>query len=285
MTTDHRKILLETIHEHREEVKTELLLAHRAYLNPIPGSPRHQDLQWIHGKEEAHHKHFEDLSDSAFDEVLGKFAAIDEYIDAIALLIEADKLLPIPTLALLRSVQEALLEVYWCVAEGKSTEDRMSRFAALILGNLRDSIPALKLVPNSNRELDIANKEYACGQDYFEEIGFALHWDRNNNKILSVEFEGKRTNLKINTTDSAKQMDPFEEYTWMLGSGAAHSRSWFIKRMHGSSADVSTMYLSVIFTSLRSVSSIGKYVGISNEKFEACVTGRLGQALEGLRPI
>lgn len=283
MTTDHRKILLETIHEHREEVKAELLLARKAYLNPVPGSPRHQDLQWIHGKDEAHHVHFTELSDFAFTEVLQKCGAIDEYIDAITLLVEADKLLPIPTLALLRSIQEALLEMYWCVAEGESTEARMRRFAALLLGKHRDSIPALELAPDSDRVIDTVKKKYLMAQNYLEIIGFTMFRPPKSEKIQAVEFEGTKTSLKINITETAESMGDFEKYTWMLGSGAAHSRSWFTTEMHGTSADVYSMYLPVLFTGLRSISALDKYVGIPNEAFEECVINRLGQAFQGLQ--
>ncbi|WP_156892809.1 hypothetical protein [Corynebacterium sputi] len=285
MTTDHRMILLETIHEHREEAKAELLLARKAYLNPVPGSPRYQDLQWIHGRDEAHHSHFQFLSDSAFNEVLLKCAAIDQYIDAIAHLVEVDRLLPIPTLALLRSVQEALLGMYWCAAEGESTEARMGRFAALILGNRRDVIPARKLAPNSAEDHANAENTYLAVQRYLEEVGFTMFRPPNKEKIRAVEFEGAKTNLEINITETAENMDKLEKFPWMLGSGATHSRSWFTSDLRGTESEIYTMYLPVLFTSLRSISAIGKYVGISNDAFEECVMNRISQAYKRLQLV
>lgn len=86
-------------------------------------------------------------------EVAELFRAVEEYVKAIELLLGREEPVPIPTMSLVRSIQEALLEVCWASDPSIDSPLRFARSAAMLLRTVQGNASPLKWIPGSDAEL------------------------------------------------------------------------------------------------------------------------------------
>ncbi|WP_458683739.1 hypothetical protein [Prescottella equi] len=216
-------------------MKRELHRALLAYKEPTPGSGRARDLQWIADEDSPQKKLLAGVFDSALYEVAELLRVAEEHSIALEILLGNDaNLLPIPMMSLVRSIQEALLEVCWVVDPGLAPELRLARCAAMLLRTVQGNAGPLRQLPNGSTELLEVFEATNKAHDLFSNLGFTLNYDNAHTFVTSVSYKGSRkAALKVNIADAASKYMRGSEHLWTLGSGATHSRNWFTRGLEG----------------------------------------------------
>ncbi|MET3642778.1 hypothetical protein ABIC73_004381 [Prescottella equi] len=230
-----RDLAVRIVRQQRAAVKRELDCALSSYKEPVPGSGRARDLQWIADGDSPQKELLVGVFDSALYEVAELLRVAEEHSIALEILLGNDaNLLPIPMMSLVRSIQEALLEVCWAVDPGLTPELRLARCAAMVLRTVQGNADPLSQLPNGSDKLLEVIEATNGVHNLLSNLGFTLNYNNSNTFVTSVSCKGSRkAALKVNVTEAASDYMRGSEHLWTIGSGATHSRNWFTKGLDG----------------------------------------------------
>lgn len=265
-----RDLAVRIIRQQRESFRAELTHAFDAFETPVAGSPRANDDAWISAQASGRSASaLNGVLAVAVEQVAELLRVTDEHSIAIETLLTAGELLPIPTMALVRSVHEGLLEVCWSTDPNLSSEQRMARAAAISLAASQGGLGPLEGVPNPPAAQIAQVKQAIRGmQSYLEAHGFTLRYDRSGRTAMSVTYGASLATLKINTTDASVKYMPGSHHMWPIGSGATHSRNWFTAGLEGSRSLLAIMVVAPLLDFAdAALDNIHGYVGLPTVDF------------------
>ena len=223
------------IRQQRAALQQEMRLALDAFESPKIGSPRATDEAWISAQGRVRERALNGILGLAAEHVAELLRVTNEHSVALEVLLMADELLPIPMMALVRSIHEALLEVCWSTDPTLGPEQRISRAAAVSLAGTQGNLGPLNEIPNPPAEhVTRVRKAVQEMQAYLERHGFTLRYNQTGTLATSVTYGPSLTALKINTTEASLKYMPGSHHMWSIGSGATHSRNWFTAGLEGS---------------------------------------------------
>lgn len=204
-------------------------------------------------------------------EVAELFRGAEEYVKALELLLGREKPLPIPMISLVRSVQEALLEVCWATDPTLDSPLRVARSAALFVRTVQGNVSPLKWFPGSDAKLAEVWEAVDGAQTFLSGLGFEFRFENSRQLVTSLTYrDGGRAVIKANITEAATRYMPGSEQMWELGSGATHSRNWFTGGLDGPEDLLYIMAVTPMFDFADAVvDNIHGYVGLSTDDFHA----------------
>lgn len=159
-------------------------------------------------------------------------AAAEEHLEGVRAVLDADALLPLPAMALGRSVYEAVINTCWLVDVEVNTEQRLARWAGRLLHDGQEPTAAL----DSFGEMQAAKKERervmearSLGQKLMARAGFELKAKGGERfeDTARVTYRGESSSLTPNMTELVDRFTPSQNL-WHMFSGATHSRGWLI---------------------------------------------------------
>ena len=271
MALSTRELTVRVLRQQRVAIEEELQRALVAYRSPLKGSPRYDDVRWIEGEGADRAEGLTGISDMGVFEITELFRVVEEYVKALELLLGQDELLPIPMMSLVRSVQEALVEVCWATDPNVDSPLRVARSAAMFVRTVQGNVSPLKWFPGSEAKLAEVWEAVEGTQALLAGLGFEFQFDKSGKLVTSLTHgKGGRAAVKVNITEAATRYMPGSERMWEVGSGATHSRNWFTGGLDGPADLLYIMAVAPTFDFADAVvDSIHGYVGLSTDAFHA----------------
>jgi len=254
------------LRQERRDVEAALRDALKAYLVPIPGSPRAADVDWLMEQPKDRRDPLKAVAHAALEEVAELMRVTRENIVGLEALLAADELLPIPSMTLVRSVHEAVVMACALCDPIATPSLRMARGAAGSLHAVQESHKVLTTVPgdHSDKLTETANALTGM-QDWCQEAGFKLTFSPKAPGIYleNVRYEGMVANLIPNTTLYVETYTPGTKHNWAIGSGASHTRRWLTAGMEGPAGEVVAGVVAPIFDMIDALlHNVLGYVGL-----------------------
>ena len=264
-----RDLAVRIVRQQRAALRAELSLALQAFENPASGSPRAADRSWITAQGQNREDALASVLGFAAENIAELFRVTDEYAVALEVLLIADDILPVPMMALVRSVHEALLEVCWSVDPRLTSEQRLARAAAVTLAGAQGNLSPLTDMPNAPpTQVALVNEAVQGMQSYLERYGYTLRYSKSGSIATSVTYGSSLAPLIINTTDASRKYMPGSHHMWPIGSGATHSRNWFTAGLIGSRSMLAIMVVSPLLDFAdAAVDNVHGYVGLPTDDF------------------
>lgn len=232
----------------RRALSQEFAAAAVAFRSPAAGSPRSADVARLRSQPSRSREILGGILDVAAEDVGEALRVTNENCHAIEVLLAGERILPIPTMTIVRSIHEACLGVCWLADPLLAPEQRTTRAAAATLASVQSSLQTLEQVPNPPPDEVLGKSEAMTGmQDLLTEHGFVLNYGKGMSRYaLNVSYGDSLVNLKSNVTDAGRKYMPGSQFLWPVGSGATHSRSWFTVGLAGSRSQLAIMATSPV---------------------------------------
>jgi hypothetical protein len=192
-----------------------------------------------------------------------------EHLKGVRSVLGGDELLPLPAMALARSVYEAVINTCWLMDVEVSTEQRLARWAGRLLHDTQEVPNALdsfggKEAARLERERTVEGRK--LGQQLMARAGFELlakGRDRSE-ETAHVTYRGEKSSLTPNMTDAVKRFTPDQQSLCKLFSGATHSQGWLLGGMDG---PIEELFVSVLVPLVDTGDAIavetGRYFGVN----------------------
>jgi hypothetical protein len=254
----------------RRTLGEEFAAAAVAFRSPAAGSPRSADVAWLSSQPGRSREILGGILDVAAEDVGEALRMTNENCHAIEVLLAAERILPIPTMTIVRSIHEACLGVCWLADPCLTPEQRTTRAAASTLASIQSSLQTLEQVPNPPPDEVLDKSEAMMGiQDLLTEHGFVLNYGKGVSRYaLNVSYGDSLANLKFNVTDAGRKNMPGSRFLWPVGSGATHSRSWFTAGLAGSRSQLAIMATSPLLDIADALADhLLRYVGLDATSF------------------
>lgn len=164
--------------------------------------------------------------------------AAEEHLKGFRAVIDDEALLPLPAMALGRSVYEAVINTCWMVDVEVSTEQRLARWAGRLLHDGQEPVTALDSFGEAaaaQRERKRTAEARSLGQELMTSAGFELQTNRE--KVDRVTYRGASSTLTPKVDQLVDRFTP-EQNLYLMFSGAAHSRGWLVNGLEGPDTDV-----------------------------------------------
>lgn len=163
--------------------------------------------------------------------------AMEEYRQGLRVLLNAEKMLALPSMNCVRAIHDATLRMCSLTDPKLSSTDRLARCAADFIHRIQGGVPALeafRLMGDDEEDLRVATEKRGGVVELFRSIGLLVKV-KSNGQAQNVQWPGgKVANVEIKTTDLSLEHAPYTHYAWNLNSGAAHSNPWLVHGLHGS---------------------------------------------------
>lgn len=262
----HTKVLAGRILTQQIRHLTELTKsAHALVEAPTRGTVAYQDREHINKHREK--KNLAGLGWWAHSAAISNLTAAEEHLEGVRVVLNADRLLPLPAMALGRSVYEAVINTCWLIDVEVSTEQRLARWAGRLLHDGQEPTAAL----DSFGEAVAAKKERervagarGLGQDLMRRAGFELKAKGGDKaeETARVTYQSESSNLTPNVTQLVDRFTPSTNL-WHMFSGATHSRGWLISGLEGPESEILTSVIAPLLdTSDALVLELCRYFGL-----------------------
>lgn len=172
--------------------------------------------------------------------------AVDQHARALEVVVDCEPLLPVSMFTLARALHEGALTLCWLYDPLVSPAQRLVRAAAVSLAMVEESHRGLRDLPNPP-QVNVAHTQEGLEgiRGFLERAGFTFAPRRPGQPYSArVSRGGITENLTLNTTDAAQRYTPNVTFLWHGGSGAAHSRGWFINGVDAS--DPAASYAAIL---------------------------------------
>lgn len=261
---------MRVIRQHRAAIQRELTAALVAFHEPVSDSSRAHDAEWLDDRKQHEIDVLNGILGLGVEHTAELLRVAREHSIAIETLLDADEILPIPMMSLVRSVHEALLEVCWLTDPAIGSDQRIARAAAVCLASVQGNLSPLKQLPDTGIRVAQVQESVQEMHALLEQYGFELHLDKSGALATSVTYGAGRAALKLNVTELNHLYMPGSEHLWTLGSGGTHSRHWFTAGLEGSRDLLSTMIVAPMLDFVdAAIDSINGYVGLPTREFHA----------------
>lgn len=265
-----RDVAVLVVKQQRSLMDTTLIAAFEAFNEPPTSATRTRDVAWCETQRGNESGELVGLLSSGAEHVAELLRVAREHSVAVERLLEADEILPVPMMSLVRSIHEALLEACWLSDPEVSCETRLARIASVTLASIAGNVAPLGQLPGGAAELPRVVGALKDAQALLQRIGFQLRYNKSHTSVTSVAYEEGHAPIKLNITDLNEIYMPGTEHTWTLGSGGTHSRRWFTVGLEGSRDQICVMVVGPILDSCDYVmDNILGYVGLSGNDFHA----------------
>lgn len=191
-----------------------------------------------------------------------------EHLKGVRAVLGGNELLPLPAMALARSVYEAVINTCWLVDVEVSTEQRLARWAGRLLHDSQEVPNALdsfggKDAAKREKERTVEGRE--IGQQLMARAGFemlAKGGDRSE-EMARVTYRGEKSSLTPVMTDAVKRFTPDQQSLWKLFSGATHSQGWLLGGMEGPIEELFASVLAPLLDTGDALAvEVGRYFGM-----------------------
>ncbi|MBA8792489.1 hypothetical protein FHX74_000083 [Friedmanniella endophytica] len=253
----------------------------------MAGSVRATEFAWIEDHPRRRREALHGVMGVGLGQVIELMRVSDEHCEALLLLLAADAILPMPMMALVRSVHEAFLTACWMVDPTLQPEERLTRAAAASLASPAGSLDALDHLPNQQtNDRSRVSEAFTEMQDYLIQTGFDLGRSPKSGNVTTVSYgESPKVPLKLQMTQSSRLYMPGMHYMWSIASGAVHSRHWFTAGLEGPRQEIATMIVAPLLDySDILIKSIHGYVGLDATDFHRRGHFRRTGVLAAARP-
>jgi hypothetical protein len=204
--------------------------------DPAASSPRAQDVAWMRGKPaNAQQERLQAITAGAVHDAAGLLLSANEHVQALEVVLSPHAMLPIPALTLARAAQEASILFCYLTDPAVPPSARLARVAALRMHTAQENQKTQRLFGDAvEPELARDAAEGVEGlQRYFIDAGFELRYDKDGRYVTSLAFDGQRAPVTPKTTELSAQYIPAAHNSWVIGSGATHSRTWLTQGLEG----------------------------------------------------
>jgi len=153
---------------------------------------------------------------------------------SIVVLMESKEPTAVSPMALERVLGEAVLRVCY-IFDAKIPPARMLvRMAAYQLEAVEDQLKTTEAFGDGIGEVEIHTAQIHEMHALLAKAGFErLPSKRREVFTASLSFDGQRDNVDMNATDAYKHYVKVGQWQWATGSGAIHSRGWFLPNVVG----------------------------------------------------
>lgn len=239
--------------------------AHEQVEDPSAHTPARADLNHInHHPEKSNLLGLRWWADRA---AVYNLSAAEEHLTGVGIVLAADRLLPLPAMALARSVYEAVINTCWLIDVEVPIEQRLARWAGRLLHDGQEPTSALDTFGEAaavKEERDRATDARGLGQDLMTRAGFGLRAKGGNRfeETARVTYRGESSSLTPNVTELVERFSPASNL-WHMFSGATHSRGWLISGLEGPETEVITSVIAPLLdTSDTLTYEISRYFGL-----------------------
>lgn len=194
--------------------------------------------------------------------------AAEEHLRGVQTILAGDALLPLPAMALSRSVYEAVMNTCWLLDVELTTEQRLARWAGRLLYDTQEPPSALDSFGDRDATKGEKQKTFegrSLGQDLMQRTGFDLVFKKGDRtyETANVTYQGAKSSLKPNMTQVVKRFTPDQQSLWKVFSGATHSEGWLIV---GMAAPIEEMFAAILTplvdTGDALAVEVGRYMGL-----------------------
>lgn len=239
--------------------------AHDLVDDPPDESPARADLDYINGNPDI--SNLVGLRWWTHRAAVLNVSAANEHLEGVRAVFDADALLPLPAMALGRSVYEAVISTCWLVDVEVSTEQRLARWAGRLLHDGQEPTAALESFgevrgAKTGRERVVEARSLA--QELMTNAGFDLKakGGARFEDTARVTYRGESSSLTPNVTELVDRFTP-RQNLWHMFSGATHSRGWLIAGLEGPDTEVITSVLAPLLdTSDALTVEVARYFGL-----------------------
>lgn len=208
--------------------------------DPPAGSPARADLDHINSHSDS--SNLDGLRWWSQRAAVLNVSAAEEHLKGVRAVLDADALLPLPAMALGRSVYEAVINTCWLVDVEVSTEQRLARWAGRLLHDGQEPTAALDSfgeVHAAKTERERVVEARSLGQDLMTKAGFELKAKGGTRfeETAQVTYCGESSSLAPNVTELVDRFTPGQNL-WHMFSGATHSRGWLVAGLDGTDTEV-----------------------------------------------
>lgn len=142
---------------------------------------------------------------------------------------------PVSAMVLARSAGEAILRFCHIHDPEVSPACTLLRMTAYELESIEDNLRTAEAFGvHGESDARKSRENIATMHGYLESNGFArLAGQRRAEFTVNLTFCGEIENVGFNTTDAYKRYLPVGYWDWALGSGATHTRGWFLPNVVG----------------------------------------------------
>lgn len=263
----HIRLLADRIISQQVRRLRELLgQAHDLIEDPPADSPARADLDHINSRPDT--SNLAGLRWWAHRAAILNVSAAKEHLEGVRAVLDADALLPLPAMALSRSVYEAVINTCWLVDVEVSTEQRLARWAGRLLHDGQEPTAALDTfgeVQAATKERERVIEARSLGQKLMTRAGFELKAKGGERfeDTARVTYHGESSSLTPNVTELVNRFTPSQNL-WHLFSGATHSRGWLTAGLEGPETEIITSVMTPLLdTSDALAVEVARYFGFN----------------------
>ncbi|WP_182263106.1 hypothetical protein [Rhodococcus sp. UFZ-B548] len=261
-------VAVRVVRQQRTAVQQELTAALDAFHEPVTGSPRARDAAWLDDRGQREIEGLKGIFGIGVEHTAELLRVAREHSVAIEILLDAEEILPIPMMSLVRSVHEALLEACWLTDPAIGSDQRIARAAAACLASVQGNLSPLNQLPNTGIRVAEVQESVEGMHALLKQFGFDLRYDKAGALVTAVIYGEGRAALKINVTELNGLYMPGSEHMWSLGSGGTHSRHWFTAGLEGSRDLLAIMIVAPMLDFVdAAIDNIHGYLGLPTREF------------------
>lgn len=233
---------------------------------PTPSTPAADDLDHVNSHPQK--RNLLGLRWWAHRSAVLNLSSAEEHQRGLKLIVTGEKLLPLPSMALARSIYEAVINTCWLIDADVTTEQRLARWACRLLHDGQEPPNALDSFGDadaSTREKERVVEGRELGQQLMRRAGFELRakGGEKNAETRQVFYRGEVSGLTPRITDLVPRFTPNQQSLWPLFSGATHSRGWLVAGLEGDAALILTSVLTPLLdTSDALAIEVSRYFGL-----------------------
>lgn len=245
-----------------------LFQAHELIADPPEGSAARADLDHINSRPASEADSLSGLRWWATRAAVFNLDAADEHLEGLRAILAAEALLPLPAMAVGRSVYEAVINTCWLVDVEVSIEQRLARWAGRLLHDGQEPTKALDsfgeaLAAQKERERVAGARE--LGQELMTKAGFELKAKGGDRfeETASVSYGGEVSRLTPIVTDFVDRFTPSLNL-WHMFSGATHNRGWLIDGLEGPDTEIVTSIMTPLLDTADALAvEVCRYFGMN----------------------
>ena len=236
--------------------------------DPLSGSSAASDWDWIRG-----HKDMDLVAGAylmGFEASLALLNSAYQQSQALQILLESGRKLPLPAMGNVRAIHEVVLSLCWLYDPKIAVEERIVRSAALFLQAVQGGIPIIRGLTvgmTGSQRITTAMASLDGAIAALESIGMVVkrkNYDAGT--AQNVRWGNYVANVVLKATDLSQMYTPKSHHVYAINSGAVHSQSWLIENMAPSwELSLRSIVLPLFDLSDSMVGNLFGYLGLNAE--------------------
>lgn len=235
--------------------------------------------------QDEHSEALKAIAEMGVVDVAGLLMSAHEHVEGLETVLFGPTILPLPAFALARAAQEASVLFCYVVDLNVFPATRLARVAALRMHTAQENRRTLALFGGaaSPRQVADATSGDEGLRDFFTRAGFELKLDKSGTFVTTVSYKGNRAPLSPQTTEQSLKYIPLAHNSWVIGSGATHSRTWLSQGLEGPwDLIAAAIVLPLLDVADAVADALGAYVGHNVDKVHQSIHLRRTGLFKGL---